>query len=104
MPVLTAPALPLHTAGKYVAAAYIVFFALVLIYVAIMAVRLNRIEREVGELLERTPVPPPPHPELAGAVEQEVAVPDAAMSVAREEAIEDASASKARMREESARV
>ena len=31
------PALPLHTAGKYVAGAYIVLFALVLIYVAIMA-------------------------------------------------------------------
>ncbi len=31
------PALPLHSAGKYVAGAYIVFFALVLIYVAIMA-------------------------------------------------------------------
>jgi len=45
------PALPLHTAGKYVAAAYVVLFALVLIYVAIMAMRLSRIEREVGELL-----------------------------------------------------
>ena len=44
------PALPLHTAGKYVAAAYIVLFLLVLIYVAIMAVRLSRIERELGEL------------------------------------------------------
>jgi CcmD family protein len=46
------PALPLHTAGKYVAAAYIVLFVLVLIYVAIMALRLSRIERELGELLE----------------------------------------------------
>ena len=46
------PALPLHEAGKYVAAAYIVLFALVLIYVAIMAIRLSRIERELGELLE----------------------------------------------------
>jgi len=45
------PALPLHTAGKYVAAAYIVLFAIVLIYVAIMAVRLSRVERELGELL-----------------------------------------------------
>ena len=45
------PALPLHTAGKYVAGAYIVLFALVLIYVAIMAIRLSRIERELGELL-----------------------------------------------------
>jgi hypothetical protein len=45
------PALPLHTAGKYVAAAYIVLFAIVLVYVAIMAVRLSRVERELGELL-----------------------------------------------------
>ncbi|HEV3070023.1 MAG TPA: hypothetical protein VGY76_01190 [Solirubrobacteraceae bacterium] len=47
------PALPLHEAGKYVAAAYIVVFALVLIYVAIMAIRLSRVERDLGELLER---------------------------------------------------
>ena len=46
-----APALPLHTAGKYVAGAYLVLFALVLIYVAIMAFRLSRIEGELGELL-----------------------------------------------------
>jgi hypothetical protein len=46
------PALPLHTAGKYVAGAYIVLFAMVLVYLAIMAIRLGRIEREVGELLE----------------------------------------------------
>jgi hypothetical protein len=46
------PALPLHTAGKYVAAAYIVLFAIVLIYVAIMAIRLSHIERDLGELLE----------------------------------------------------
>jgi hypothetical protein len=45
-----APALPLHTAGKYVAAAYIVFVALVLVYVAIMASRLARTERELSEL------------------------------------------------------
>ena len=45
------PALPLHTAGKYVAGAFIVLFALVLVYVAIMALRLSRLERELGELL-----------------------------------------------------
>jgi len=45
------PALPLHEAGKYVAGAYIVLFVIVLIYVAIMAVRLSRIERDLGELL-----------------------------------------------------
>jgi hypothetical protein len=34
----------------YVAAAYIVFFVLVLVYVAIMAYRLTRVERSVREL------------------------------------------------------
>ena len=46
------PPLPLHTAGPYVAAAYIVFLALILVYVAIMAGKLSRIERELGELTE----------------------------------------------------
>ena len=45
-----APELPLHSAGKYVAGAYIVFLAIVLIYVAIMATRLSRTERELVEL------------------------------------------------------
>jgi hypothetical protein len=44
------PALPLHTAGKYVAGAYVVFLALVLVYVAIMATRLSRTERDLVEL------------------------------------------------------
>jgi hypothetical protein len=46
----SAPALPLHTAGKYVAGAYVVFVALILIYVAIMAIRLSNNEREISEL------------------------------------------------------
>ena len=46
------PALPLDEAGKYVAGAYVVFFALLLIYVAIMAARLARIDRELAELAE----------------------------------------------------
>ncbi|HMD57625.1 MAG TPA: hypothetical protein VKG82_09160 [Solirubrobacteraceae bacterium] len=53
-PLAELPALPLHSAGKYVAAAYVVLFALVLIYVAIMALRMSRIERELGELLAET--------------------------------------------------
>jgi hypothetical protein len=44
------PALPLDDAGPYVAAAYLVFLALILIYVAIMASKLVRIEREIVEL------------------------------------------------------
>jgi ABC-type branched-subunit amino acid transport system permease subunit len=45
-----APALPLGTSGKYVAAAYIVFVVLILAYVAIMAVRAQRTERELEAL------------------------------------------------------
>jgi predicted S18 family serine protease len=44
------PALPLDEAGKYVAAAYLVFLALILVYVAIMAMRQARIQRDVEEL------------------------------------------------------
>jgi hypothetical protein len=44
------PALPLDEAGKYVAGAYIVFSLLILVYVAIMAAKLQRIERELAEL------------------------------------------------------
>jgi hypothetical protein len=36
----------------YVAAAYLVFFALVLIYVVIMSAKLARFERELSELNE----------------------------------------------------
>ncbi len=49
---LAAPALPLDEAGKYVAAAYIVFVALILVYVGIMATKLVRIDRELTELAE----------------------------------------------------
>ncbi len=44
------PALPLDDAGPYVAGAYLVFLGLVLVYVAIMATRLGRLEREIEEL------------------------------------------------------
>jgi hypothetical protein len=71
------PALPLHTAGKYVAGAYIVLFALVLVYVAIMAVRLGRIEREMGELLEL--VADPSEPPLAQR-EGDVAQPESTLA------------------------
>jgi hypothetical protein len=49
---LAAPALPLDEAGKYVAGAYVVFVALILVYVAIMAMKLARIDREITELVE----------------------------------------------------
>ncbi|HZB77587.1 MAG TPA: hypothetical protein VE526_15255 [Solirubrobacteraceae bacterium] len=46
------PALPLDEAGKYVAAAYLIFLGLILVYVAIMAAKLTRIERDLSELDE----------------------------------------------------
>jgi CcmD family protein len=47
------PAVPLDsTAGRYVAGAYVVFIALIGVYVAIMAAKLARIERELEELNE----------------------------------------------------
>lgn len=46
----SAPALPLDEAGKYVAGAYVVFLILIVVYVAIMAAKLQRIERELREL------------------------------------------------------
>ncbi len=51
------PALPLHEAGKYVAGAYVVLFVLVLVYVAIMGVRLSRVQRDLGELLRASGAP-----------------------------------------------
>ena len=46
------PALPLDEAGKYVAGAYVVFLGLILVYVAIMAAKIARIERELHTLAE----------------------------------------------------
>ena len=74
------PALPLHEAGKYVAGAYLVFLALVLIYVAVMAIRQARLRREIDELAdlvearldredERERVPAGTVPAGAGATE-----------------------------------
>jgi hypothetical protein len=45
------PALPLDEAGKYVAAAYGVFLTLILVYIAIMTAKLQRIERELHVLV-----------------------------------------------------
>jgi hypothetical protein len=50
LPLAGAPALPLDEAGRYVAGAYVVFLALLVIYVAIMAAKLQRMERELREL------------------------------------------------------
>jgi CcmD family protein len=45
------------TAEKYVTAAYCVVFAGVLVYVVIIALKLQRLEREVDELERREPKP-----------------------------------------------
>ena len=41
------------TSEKYVTAAYCVVFAIVLLYVVIIAVKLGRLDREVSELERR---------------------------------------------------
>jgi hypothetical protein len=46
------PALPLHEAGKYVAAAYGVFVVMLVVYLAIIGARIARVEREVKELAD----------------------------------------------------
>jgi hypothetical protein len=43
----------------YVAAAYLVFFALLLIYLAIMAIRVARLEAALTELVDRVDERPP---------------------------------------------
>jgi len=42
------------TAEKYVTAAYCAVFAVVLVYVLIIALKLQRLEREVDELAQQT--------------------------------------------------
>ena len=46
------PALPLDEAGKYVAAAYVVFLTLIVVYVAIIGAKISRIDRELTRLAE----------------------------------------------------
>jgi uncharacterized membrane protein len=50
LPIAASDALPDNTG--YVAAAYLVFLALVLIYLVIMATKLSRFEREIDEISE----------------------------------------------------
>jgi type II secretory pathway component PulM len=47
---LTALAVALETGDRYVAAAYVVFVALIVVYVAIMAAKLTRIQRTLETL------------------------------------------------------
>jgi CcmD family protein len=41
------------TTEKYVAAAYLVVFVMILVYVVIIAAKLSRLDREVGELADQ---------------------------------------------------
>jgi hypothetical protein len=69
--ILASNALP-DNAG-YVAAAYLVFLALLLIYLGIMAYKLGKVERDVVELnrlADERPAPPPATP----AAEEEARV------------------------------
>ena len=50
MTLIAAPALPLHSAGKYVAAVYVLFVVVLAIYLGIMALRTSRTNRELAEL------------------------------------------------------
>jgi hypothetical protein len=69
--ILASNALP-DNAG-YVAAAYLVFLALLVIYVGIMAYKLGKVEREVVEL-NRLAEERPPAPPAAAATEEEARV------------------------------
>lgn len=62
------PAMPLDSAGRYVAAAYLVFMLILILYVSIMAMRLNRMAKDtdlIDEMIQarddhstRSPAPP----------------------------------------------
>jgi CcmD family protein len=53
----------MSTEAKYVAAAYLVVFVVVLAYVLIIAAKLQRLEREVAELTELARARGEPDPE-----------------------------------------
>lgn len=66
--------MPLKQAVEYVAAAYIVVFVIVAVYLSIMSTRLRRVERGLSELLseagDQLAQPPAPHdPPSASAPE-----------------------------------
>jgi CcmD family protein len=59
------------TGGEYVAAAYGVVFVFVLVYVAIIAAKLARLQRQTAELLELARRGEPRSRELTPAVARE---------------------------------
>jgi hypothetical protein len=81
---LATSSIPGSSDNGYVAAAYIVFFAILLIYVAIMALRLTRVERSLRELSERAGVPPTEEVPAQGEVTQNGGQAEAQGGQARE--------------------
>lgn len=69
--VLAQQALPDGEASTYVAAAYLVFLALMLIYVAIMASKLGRLQGQIAELLDLAERSRAGAEEIAGELERE---------------------------------
>ena len=65
------PALPLDEAGKYVAGAYIVFMALIVVYVAIIASKLRGLEARLRRLDEQAETQERPRSDRA-AEKQEI--------------------------------
>jgi len=53
------PLLAIENSDRYVGGAYLVFLLLLLVYVAIMAAKLTRIQRELGSLAELAERPHP---------------------------------------------
>lgn len=58
------PLLAIESSDRYVGGAYLVFLLLLLIYVAIMAAKLSRIQRELGSIAELAERPQPREPDL----------------------------------------
>ena len=96
MTLLAAPALPLHSAGKYVAGAYIVFVVMLVVYLGIMSVRtrrtrgeLSQLRREVAERRAREELDGPefPHPGPRHEGSPPVAGPEGTSPPEREPAV-----------------
>jgi hypothetical protein len=67
---MTVLASTLPSNDGYVAAAYVVFFVLLLAYLTIMGIRLSRMERKLKEMHEGAPVESEPSGEQGPGVEQ----------------------------------
>jgi hypothetical protein len=82
------PLLALESSDRYVGGAYLVFLLLLLIYVAIMAAKLSRIQRELGSLadLAERPHPRGPDHDVGGVHERDQDIDSVREETQREEA------------------